>query len=265
MIKTIAVVGLGYVGLPLAVEFGKKFRTLGFDLSAEKVAGYQRFVDPTGEVSLRTSRRRLGLTARPTRPCWPRRTSSSSPCPRRWTTRTSPTSRRWSEARESVGRHLKRGAIVVYESTVYPGATEEVCMPILEKHSGLKWKQDFFVGYSPGAHQPRRQGAHADQDRQGRLRRHAGDAANGGRGLRRGHHGRRPSGQQHQGRRGRQGHREHAARPQHRADERAVAHLRPHRHRHARGAGGRRHEVELPAVPARAWSAATASASTRTT
>ena len=78
--------------------------------------------------------------------------------------------------RESVGRHLKRGAIVVYESTVYPGATEEVCIPILEKHSGLKWKQRLLRRLQPRAHQPGRQGAHAHQDRQGGVRRHARDA-----------------------------------------------------------------------------------------
>ena len=74
---------------------------------------------------------------------------------------------------------MKKGAIVVYESTVYPGATEEVCIPVLERESGLKWKQDFFVGYSARAHQPGRQGAHADQDPEDRLRRHARDAGEG--------------------------------------------------------------------------------------
>ena len=145
----IAVVGLGYVGLPLAVEFGKRFPTVGFDLSARKVDAYRRFEDPTGEVSpeqlraatlLNCTTDGAGLkdadfivVAVPTpiddarRPDFFPLVSSS----------------------ETVGRHMKRGAIVVYESTVYPGATEEICVPVLEKFSGLKWKQDFNIGYSP--------------------------------------------------------------------------------------------------------------------
>ena len=115
------------------------------------------------------------------------------------------------------------------------------------------------------AHQPGRQGAHAREDHQGRQRRGRGDARARRRRLRRDRRRRGAPGPEHQGRRGRQGHREHAARPQHRADERARDHLRPdgdpHRGRARRG----RHEVELPEVHARGWSAATASASTRTT
>jgi UDP-N-acetyl-D-galactosamine dehydrogenase len=147
--KTIAVVGLGYVGLPLAVEFGKKFRTIGIDLSHDKIAAYKRYCDPTGEVSSEDLKAATLLevgtdpsalkdadfviVAVPTpvddahRPDFSPLVSSS----------------------RAVGQNLKPGAIVVYESTVYPGATEEVCIPILEQHSGKKWKTDFFVGYSP--------------------------------------------------------------------------------------------------------------------
>ncbi len=146
---TIAVVGLGYVGLPLAVEFGKKYRTLGFDLSKEKVASYGRFVDPTGEVSGDDLRAATMLSC------------SSDPAvlreadfiviavPTPVDEGHKPDFTPLVKSSESVGRNLKRGATVVYESTVYPGATEEICIPILERESGLKWKEDFFVGYSP--------------------------------------------------------------------------------------------------------------------
>jgi UDP-N-acetyl-D-glucosamine/UDP-N-acetyl-D-galactosamine dehydrogenase len=146
---TIAVVGLGYVGLPLAVEFGKKYRTIGFDLSTPKVEAYLRHVDPTGEVS--TEDLKAATLLHPTtdasllRECDVVIVAVPTPVDDAHNPDFSPLV----GSSTSVGRNLKRGAIVVYESTVYPGATEEVCIPILEKESGLKWKQDFFVGYSP--------------------------------------------------------------------------------------------------------------------
>jgi UDP-N-acetyl-D-galactosamine dehydrogenase len=145
----IAVVGLGYVGLPLAVEFGKKYRTIGYDLSHEKVEAYRRHVDPTGEVSTADLKAATGL-APTTDPSALREAEFvivAVPTPVDETHQ--PDFGPLLGASETVGRHLKRGATVVYESTVYPGATEEVCIPVLEKHSGMKWKQDFFVGYSP--------------------------------------------------------------------------------------------------------------------
>jgi UDP-N-acetyl-D-glucosamine/UDP-N-acetyl-D-galactosamine dehydrogenase len=147
--SVVAVVGLGYVGLPLAVEFGKKFRTVGYDLSAEKVASYRRHIDPTGEISSEDlkSAAKLEVTTDPKdlaaadiiivavpTPIDAARQPDLSPLVGSSTT---------------VGKHMKRGAIVVYESTVYPGATEEVCIPVLEKNSGMKWLKDFNVGYSP--------------------------------------------------------------------------------------------------------------------
>ena len=145
----VGVVGLGYVGLPLAVEFGKKVRTIGFDLSELKIEAYRRHVDPTGEVSsddlkaasrleVTTDASRLKevdvvIVAVPT-PIDEAHQPDFSPLV---------------GASISVGRHLKKGATVVYESTVYPGATEEICIPVVERESGLKWKKDFFVGYSP--------------------------------------------------------------------------------------------------------------------
>ena len=146
---TIAVIGLGYVGLPLAVEFGKKFKTLGFDLSADKVASYKRHVDPTGEVSSDDLKAALQLQCS-TDPAVIREADFivvAVPTP--VGDAHQPDFTPLVKSSESVGKNLKRGAIVVFESTVYPGATEEVCIPIIEKHSGMKWKRDFFVGYSP--------------------------------------------------------------------------------------------------------------------
>jgi UDP-N-acetyl-D-galactosamine dehydrogenase len=146
---TIAVVGLGYVGLPLAVEFGKKFRTLGFDLSKEKVESYGRFIDPTGEVSSEDLRAAKQLTCSTDPAVLGEADFIVVAVPTPVDEAHQPDFTPLVKSSESVGRHLKRGAIVVYESTVYPGATEEVCIPILERESGLKWKTDFFVGYSP--------------------------------------------------------------------------------------------------------------------
>ncbi|GAB3433909.1 nucleotide sugar dehydrogenase [Massilia solisilvae] len=147
--EVVAVVGLGYVGLPLAVEFGKKGRTIGFDLSATKVENYKRFVDPTGEVSteeLKASRH-LEVTTDPAMLGQADYIVVAVPTP--VDIAHNPDFTPLEGASRTVGAHMKRGAIVVYESTVYPGATEEVCIPLLEKHSGLKWKDDFHVGFSP--------------------------------------------------------------------------------------------------------------------
>ena len=146
---TIAVIGLGYVGLPLAVEFGKKFETLGFDLAADKVAAYARHVDPTGEVSTEDLRAATRLTCSTDPAVIGRADFIVVAVPTPVDDAHKPDFTPLLKSSESVGRHLKRGATVVFESTVYPGATEEVCIPIIEKHSGLKWKRDFFVGYSP--------------------------------------------------------------------------------------------------------------------
>ncbi|RIX45501.1 MAG: nucleotide sugar dehydrogenase [Rhodocyclales bacterium GT-UBC] len=147
--KTIAVVGLGYVGLPLAVEFGKKFRTIGLDLSAEKIAAYKQFVDPTGEVS--TDDLKAAILLEVTTDAQAIRDADfvvvAVPTP--VDDAHQPDFSPLVSSSRAVGQNLKQGAIVVYESTVYPGATEEVCIPILERESGKQWKKDFFVGYSP--------------------------------------------------------------------------------------------------------------------
>ncbi len=146
---TVAVVGLGYVGLPLAVEFGKKWRTIGFDLSAAKVAHYKKFFDPTGEVSSEDLKAAKYLEVG----CDPAALAQADfivvAVPTPVDIAHQPDFTPLIGSSQSVGRNLKRGATIVFESTVYPGATEEVCIPIIEKESGLKWKQDFFVGYSP--------------------------------------------------------------------------------------------------------------------
>ena len=146
---TIAVIGLGYVGLPLAVEFGKKFETLGFDLAADKVAAYARYVDPTGEVSSEDLRAATRLSCSTDPAVIGKADFIVVAVPTPVDDAHQPDFTPLLKSSESVGRHLKRGATVVFESTVYPGATEEVCIPIIEKHSGLSWKRDFFVGYSP--------------------------------------------------------------------------------------------------------------------
>ena len=146
---TIAIVGLGYVGLPLAVEFGKKMPTLGLDLSEAKVAAYRRYTDPTGEVSTQDLQAATQLQCHTDPAVLKNADFIIIAVPTPVGVAHQPDLTPLIKSSEAVGKHMKRGAIVVYESTVYPGATEEVCIPILEKHSGLKWKQDFWMGYSP--------------------------------------------------------------------------------------------------------------------
>lgn len=146
---TIAVVGLGYVGLPLAVEFGKKFRTIGFDLSAEKVAAYKRHVDPTGEVSSEDLKAATLLEVGTDPAALKEADFVVVAVPTPVDDAHQPDFSPLVGSSKAVGQNLKQGAIVVYESTVYPGATEEVCIPIIERESGKTWKKDFFVGYSP--------------------------------------------------------------------------------------------------------------------
>ena len=148
MIK-IGVVGLGYVGLPLAVEFGKRFDTTGFDLSEKKIDSYRRFTDPTGEVTTDDLKAATRLKATTD----PQDLSEADfiivAVPTPVDEANQPDFSPLVSSSATVGRHMKRGAIVIYESTVYPGATEEICIPVLERESGMKWKRDFHVGYSP--------------------------------------------------------------------------------------------------------------------
>lgn len=146
---SIAVVGLGYVGLPLAVEFGKKVPTVGFDLSEEKVLAYRAHVDPTGEVSTEDLAAAKHFTATTDPKALADADFIIVAVPTPVDDAHNPDFSPLIGASQSVGKHMKRGATVVFESTVYPGATEEVCVPIMERVSGMKWKTDFFVGYSP--------------------------------------------------------------------------------------------------------------------
>jgi len=145
----VAVVGLGYVGLPLVVEFGKRVQTIGFDIDESKVARCKAGTDPSREIPDHEMR----LASRAEYTSDPTRLSSAdfilvavpTPVDHAHIPDFGPLVR----ASSSIAPHLKMGAVVVYESTVYPGATEEVCIPVLERVSGLRWKRDFFVGYSP--------------------------------------------------------------------------------------------------------------------
>ena len=145
----IGVVGLGYVGLPLAVEFGKHFETIGFDVKPQRVAQLRKGRDSTLEVSPEELRAAQQLTfttdLEQLRRCRVFVVTVPTPIDGYKRPDLSPLMR----ASESVGAVLGKGALVVYESTVYPGCTEEVCVPILERVSGLKFNRDFFAGYSP--------------------------------------------------------------------------------------------------------------------
>ena len=145
----VAVIGLGYVGLPLVVEFGKHLRTIGFDIAVNKVESCQRGVDPSRELTNEEMRHspHAVYTADPKMLAEADMIIVAVPTP--VDQAHIPDFRPLIGSSTSVGKHMKKGVTVVYESTVYPGATEEVCIPVLERESGLKWKQDFNVGYSP--------------------------------------------------------------------------------------------------------------------
>jgi UDP-N-acetyl-D-galactosamine dehydrogenase len=147
--NTVAVVGLGYVGLPLAVAFGRKFRTIGFDLNTVKVEHYRQHFDPTGEVSQEQLRAatHLSVTSDPATLAAADMIVVAVPTPVDAVRQ--PDLAPLIGSSTTVGKFMKKGATVVYESTVYPGATEEICIPVLERNSGLKWLVDFNVGYSP--------------------------------------------------------------------------------------------------------------------
>jgi UDP-N-acetyl-D-galactosamine dehydrogenase len=145
----VAVVGLGYVGLPVAVAFAKQRPTIGYDLSRKRIENLRHMVDPTGEVPTAElmEAKHLRATAYPAEIEQADFIIVAVPTP--INAARQPDLSPLESASEAVGRHMKQGVTVIYESTVYPGATEEVCVPILEKASGMRWKQDFHVGYSP--------------------------------------------------------------------------------------------------------------------
>jgi UDP-N-acetyl-D-glucosamine/UDP-N-acetyl-D-galactosamine dehydrogenase len=147
--ERIAVIGLGYVGLPLAVEFGRQLDTLGFDVDARRVAELSSAVDRTHEVATDALRSatHLAFTADPVHLAGCAVFIVAVPTP--INEHKQPDFRPLIESSRLIGRYLRPGGLVIYESTVYPGATEEICVPELERASGLRFNHDFTVGYSP--------------------------------------------------------------------------------------------------------------------
>ncbi len=147
--STIAIIGLGYVGLPVAVEFGKKYPTIGYDIKTQSIEAYKKNVDPTGEMS----EEKLKAATHIEYTIDPEKISQADfiivAVPTPIDDARQPDLTPLKGATEVAARFMKKGAVVIYESTVYPGTTEEVCVPILEKISGMTWKQGFNVGYSP--------------------------------------------------------------------------------------------------------------------
>jgi UDP-N-acetyl-D-galactosamine dehydrogenase len=147
--KTIGVIGLGYVGLPLAIAFGKVRRVIGFDMSKPKIESYRKGIDPTGEVDPADMRAAVHLEYTDDGARLAEADVIIVAVPTPVDEAHNPDFTPLVGASETAGRCMKKGTTVVFESTVYPGATEEVCVPVIEKHSGMKWGRDFFVGYSP--------------------------------------------------------------------------------------------------------------------
>jgi len=145
----IAIIGLGYVGLPLAVEFGKVLPVVGFDIKSARIAELRAGSDSTREVEPAelAQATQLSFSSEPEdlRACNVFIVTVPTPVDNANRPDLTPLVK----ASETVGKVMPKGAIVIYESTVYPGATEEVCVPVLERHSGLKFNTDFFAGYSP--------------------------------------------------------------------------------------------------------------------
>ncbi len=146
--EKISLVGLGYVGMPIAVAFAKKAEVIGFDISAEKVELYKKGIDPTKEVGDDVIKAtNVEFTADETKLKEAKFHIVAVPTP--VNADHTPDLRPVESASRTVGRNLTKGSIVVFESTVYPGVTEEICIPILENESGMKCGEDFKVGYSP--------------------------------------------------------------------------------------------------------------------
>ncbi|MFM7196246.1 MAG: nucleotide sugar dehydrogenase [Bacteroidota bacterium] len=149
MSDTVGVIGLGYVGLPLAVEFGKVIPVIGFDINEQRINELKEGHDRTLEVTSDELRSSAGLIYSSSREELKKANVFIITVPTPVDDSKSPDLSPLRGASKTVGAVLKRGDIVIYESTVYPGCTEEVCVPVLEKESGLKFNVDFFCGYSP--------------------------------------------------------------------------------------------------------------------
>lgn len=146
---TVAIVGLGYVGIQLAASLGGQYTTIGFDPDSKKLESYRQGADPTGEVSFEqlSSATKLSFTDDPSdlKNCHVFIVAVPTPIDKA----RRPDFGSLVAASRTVGKVMSPDSVVIYESTVYPGATEEVCVPVLEEYSGLKWPQDFHIGYSP--------------------------------------------------------------------------------------------------------------------
>jgi UDP-N-acetyl-D-galactosamine dehydrogenase len=147
--KKIAVIGLGYVGLPLAVEFAKKREVIGFDINKDRISDLEKGIDITGELNKQELKKSLSIT-------YTTNLDDLKECnifiitvPTPIDKHKRPDLTALEKSSTSIGKIIKKNDIVIYESTVYPGATEEVCVPILEQQSGLKFNKDFYCGYSP--------------------------------------------------------------------------------------------------------------------
>lgn len=147
--KTIGVIGLGYVGLPLAVEFGKKRPVIGFDINLKRVSELQRGKDHTLEVSTEELAEATHLSYTSSAEDLAAANVYIVTVPTPIDEHKRPDLTPLIKASETIGKTLKKGDVVIYESTVYPGATEEDCVPVLERVSGLVFNQDFYAGYSP--------------------------------------------------------------------------------------------------------------------
>ena len=147
--KKIAIIGLGYVGLPLAVEFGKKRTVIGFDINKQRIVALNQGVDVTLEMSELELKSAVYLrytsNIQDLKECSIFINTVPTPIDKHKRPDLTPLEK----SSESIGKIIKKGDTIIYESTVYPGATEEICVPILEKHSGLVFNKDFYCGYSP--------------------------------------------------------------------------------------------------------------------
>ena len=249
VLPTVAVIGLGYVGLPVAIAFGKERRTIGYDHSKKRVENLKHRVDTTGEVSAAelAEAKRWRPTTDATELAEADFIIVAVPTP--INAARQPDLRPLESASETVGRHMKPGAIVVYESTVYLGARKKCACQSSRGARACAGARTSTSATRRSA-STRATRSMSFKDSQGRVGRRRGDAGEDRRAVRLGGEGGRIPRAVDQSRRSGQGDREHAARPQYRVRQRARDHLRAARNRDSGGAEGRRHEVELPAVPA---------------
>ncbi|MDA9106537.1 Vi polysaccharide biosynthesis UDP-N-acetylglucosamine C-6 dehydrogenase TviB [Candidatus Pelagibacter sp.] len=147
--KKIAVIGLGYVGLPLAVEFAKKREVVGFDINKDRISDLGNGIDITGELNKQELKKSLSITYTTNLDDLKKCNIFIITVPTPIDKHKRPDLTPLEKSSTSIGKIIKKNDIVIYESTVYPGATEEVCVPILEQQSGLKFNKDFYCGYSP--------------------------------------------------------------------------------------------------------------------